>query len=71
MPTVVLGLSTLLVLTLMPLAMVFGYVRFDPKLPEILLWWLPANLLITATAEEASSVQSYSASRIGVVVQAL
>ncbi len=52
-PIVVLGLSTLLVLTLMPLTMVLGYVRFDPKLPEVLLWWLPANLLITAAAEEA------------------
>lgn len=30
-----------------------GMVRFDPKLPSLLLWWVPANLLITSVAEEA------------------
>ena len=31
----------------------FGFLAFDPKLPGILILWLPVNLLFTCMAEEA------------------
>ena len=35
------------------LAWLAGLVQFDPKLPALLPWWIPSNLLITSVAEEA------------------
>ena len=34
-------------------ALLTGFVAWDPKLPTILVMWIPANLLITCLAEEA------------------
>ena len=43
----------LLVVVLMGLSLLLGYVRFDPKVPVILWWWLPTNLLLVCVAAEA------------------
>lgn len=37
----------------MSLGWALGIVRFDPKLPSFLAWWVPSNLFITSHAEEA------------------
>lgn len=42
-----------LLTVVMLLALALGLVRWDPKLPELLPWWVAANLLITCIAEEA------------------
>lgn len=41
-----------LTLTVMPLALWLGQVRVDVKLPALLLWWIPGNLLISSLSEE-------------------
>ena len=40
-------------LVVYPLAWGLGYVGWEPKIPEILWWWIPINLLGTCLAEEA------------------
>lgn len=42
-----------LLAVVMLLALALGLVRWDPKLPGLLLWWAAANLFITCVAEEA------------------
>ncbi len=37
---------------LIPPALAMGFVHWDPKLPTILVMWVPANLLVTCLAEE-------------------
>lgn len=41
-----------LLVSIMPLAMLLGYVHFEPKLPSILPMWMIMNLLFTCLAEE-------------------
>lgn len=47
------GAGVLLAALLLPAAAAAGMLAWDPKLPAALLWWAPANLLITCLAEEA------------------
>lgn len=53
LPTLIGAITLALCLTVMPLAIALGEVRWEPKIPPALIWWLPANLFITSLAEEA------------------
>lgn len=47
------GPALLLIAVLAGLGLLSGYVRFDPKLPRILMLWLPTNLLFACVVGEA------------------
>lgn len=46
------AIGIILAIILLPAAVAAGLLSWDPKLPAMLLWWAPVNLLLTCLAEE-------------------